>query len=50
VSLFRIKSYPQELVLGVSNLTNRLYSEAANTSFFRPEPERTFSASWAMGF
>jgi outer membrane receptor protein involved in Fe transport len=38
--------------LGVSvlNLTNRLYSEASNTSFFRPEPRRSVVATARVEF
>ncbi len=31
---------PQDLTVGVVNLTNRLYAEAANSAFFRPEAAR----------
>jgi len=30
-----------QLTVAVMNLTDRLYSEASNTSFFRPEPRRS---------
>jgi hypothetical protein len=36
--------------VGVLNLTNELYSEVSNTSFFRPQPKRTVYATWTMGF
>lgn len=32
----------QDITLGVNNLGNALYAEAANASFFRPEPGRSF--------
>ena len=38
------------LVVGVSNLTNELYSEFANASFFRPEPRRSVSTAIVIGF
>ena len=38
------------LVLGVSNLTNELYAESANASFFRPEPRRSVSTAIVVGF
>jgi len=50
VALFRLGRVPQELSLGVLNLTNELYSEVSNTSFFRPQPKRTVYATWTMGF
>jgi outer membrane receptor protein involved in Fe transport len=38
------------LVLGVNNLTNELYAESANASFFRPEPRRSVSTAIVVGF
>ena len=38
------------LTLAVSNLTNELYAETANASFFRPEPKRAFTLSWDVTF
>ena len=38
------------VVAGVTNLTNVLYAEAANASFFRPEPGRTLTVSYDLGF
>jgi hemoglobin/transferrin/lactoferrin receptor protein len=38
------------LSIAVRNLTNRLYAESANTSFFRPEPGRNVSVTWSTGF
>ena len=38
------------LVLGVNNLTNALYAEFANASFFRPEPRRSLSTSLVIEF
>ena len=43
--------YPTtSLALGVQNLTNELYSEFANASFFRPEPGRNVSTSLIVEF
>jgi hemoglobin/transferrin/lactoferrin receptor protein len=50
VALFRLGQVPQELSVGVLNLSNELYSEVSNTSFFRPQPKRTVYATWTMGF
>jgi outer membrane receptor protein involved in Fe transport len=36
-----IGSTSSQLTVAVVNLTDRLYSEASNTSFFRPEPRRS---------
>jgi outer membrane receptor protein involved in Fe transport len=38
------------LVLGIENLTNELYAEFSNASFFRPAPKRTFLVSWVTSF
>jgi outer membrane receptor protein involved in Fe transport len=38
------------LVLRVNNLTNELYAEFANASFFRPEPRRNVSTAIVVGF
>jgi hemoglobin/transferrin/lactoferrin receptor protein len=38
------------LVLGVHNLTNELYAEFANASFFRPEPRRSVSTAIVVEF
>jgi hemoglobin/transferrin/lactoferrin receptor protein len=38
--LFTIGGMRQDLDLQVNNLTNKLYAEAANAGFFRPEPGR----------
>jgi outer membrane receptor protein involved in Fe transport len=39
-----------DLVLGVENLTNELYAEFSNASFFRPAPRRTLLVSWITSF
>ncbi|RMH17184.1 MAG: TonB-dependent receptor [Gemmatimonadetes bacterium] len=39
-----------ELVLAVENLTDRLYAEALNTGFFRPEPGRSLTVVWRTRF
>ena len=38
------------IVVGVNNLTNELYAESANASFFRPEPRRSVSTAIVVGF
>lgn len=40
----------QDITLAVNNLTNALYAEAANSSFFRPEPKRNFSVAVVTSF
>ena len=38
--LFTLGGVRQDLDIQVNNMTNRLYAEAANAGFFRPEPKR----------
>jgi len=38
------------ITVAVTNLTNELYAETANASFFRPEPKRGFTVSWDVTF
>ncbi len=40
----------QDVTIGVNNLTNALYAEAANASFFRPEPGRAFVIGLTTSF
>ena len=40
----------QDLSLTINNLGNTLYAEAANSSFFRPEPGRTVILGLATTF
>lgn len=37
-------------VFGVTNLTDELYAEATNATFFRPEPGRAFTLTYTLGF
>jgi hemoglobin/transferrin/lactoferrin receptor protein len=48
--LFDRAGLSSSLAVRVDNLTNELYAESANTSFFRPEPGRGVSVSWIVGF
>lgn len=50
VRLFSIGRFSHTLDVVVNNLTNRLYAESANVSFFRPEPGRSVSVAWTVGF
>ena len=38
------------LTVNVSNLSNRLYAEFPNVSFFRPEPGRAVTVTYRLGF
>jgi hypothetical protein len=50
VTVLRRGGHEQRLGIIVGNLTDRLYAEAANGSFFRPEPGRHLVLSWEVGF
>jgi outer membrane receptor protein involved in Fe transport len=50
VRLIRTGSVTHGLTLGVSNLTNELYAETANASFFRPQPKRSLTVTWDVAF
>lgn len=50
ITLFKGSGYAQELSLILNNLTNKLYSEFSNTSFFRPSKGREIILSWRMSF
>lgn len=43
-------AWRQNLTLAVDNLTNTLYAETANASFFRPQPGRTFTVALTTSF
>jgi len=38
------------LQMAVTNLTNALYAEFSNASFFRPEPKRNVTLAWEVSF
>jgi len=38
------------LGVALTNLTNQLYAEFSNASFFRPEPKRSLTLSWEVSF
>jgi hemoglobin/transferrin/lactoferrin receptor protein len=48
--LFKAGPVSHSVTVAVNNLTNRLYAEFANVSFFRPEPKRTLAVSWTSAF
>lgn len=47
---WRIGSTHEDVTLSINNLTNTLYSEASNATFFRAEPRRNISLSFATTF
>jgi outer membrane receptor protein involved in Fe transport len=36
--------------LALTNLTDELYAEASNASFFRPEPKRNLTLTYEVSF
>jgi len=50
VTLFKNSSFPQQLGIIIGNLTNTLYSEFSNASFFRPAPKRYIVLTWSTRF
>ncbi len=50
VTLVRGGTVSHELTLGIENLTDALYAEFSNASFFRPEPGRNVTASYRIRF
>ncbi len=50
LNLFKNSRTPMRLGVIVGNLSNALYSEFSNASFFRPAPKRYVVLTWAMDF
>jgi hemoglobin/transferrin/lactoferrin receptor protein len=50
ITLFKNSKYPQQIGIIVGNLTNELYSEFSNASFFRPAPKRHVVLTWNASF
>jgi hypothetical protein len=50
ITLFKNSSFPQHLGIIIGNLTNVLYSEFSNASFFRPAPKRHIVLTWSTRF
>jgi outer membrane receptor protein involved in Fe transport len=50
VRLVERDGFTSTLTLAVANLTNELYAETSNASFFRPEPKRHVTASVGVTF
>ncbi len=48
--LFSTGALEHGVNFSLNNLTNRLYAEFANASFFRPEPKRSAAISWTTSF
>ncbi len=50
ITLFKNSRYPQRLGIIIGNLTNELYAEMSNASFFRPAPKRHIILTWSTRF
>ncbi len=50
VTLFEREGLRHSLQLEIDNLTNGLYAEFSNASFFRPQPKRNLTASYRIRF
>jgi len=50
INLFAQTANPVRLALWIRNLSNELYCESANATFFRPSPGRQFMASVSVDF
>ncbi|MGE0640262.1 MAG: TonB-dependent receptor plug domain-containing protein [Thermoanaerobaculia bacterium] len=49
-TLFERGRFSHDVRLEVENLTDELYAEFSNATFFRPEPGRNVKASWRVRF
>ena len=49
-TLFERGRFAHEIQLAVENLTDELYAEFSNATFFRPEPGRSINASYRLRF
>ncbi len=50
VQLFRTDNTLHRINLALTNLTDQLYAEASNASFFRPEPKRNLTLTYEVSF
>jgi iron complex outermembrane receptor protein len=50
ITLFKNSRFPQQLGVIINNLTNTLYSEYSNASFFRPGARRNVVLTWSAKF
>lgn len=50
VTLYRCDRMAHRLVGAANNLTNELYAEVSNVSFFRPEPERNYTLQYQFQY
>jgi len=50
ITLFKKSAFPQRLGFIFGNITNTLYAEFSNASFFRPAPKRYIVLTWSSKF
>jgi hemoglobin/transferrin/lactoferrin receptor protein len=50
VTVLRTEGSAHRLGVALTNLTNQLYAEFSNASFFRPEPKRNLTLTWEVSF
>lgn len=50
VTIFERDRQRHEIVIAAENLTDELYAEFSNATFFRPEPGRSISATYRLRF
>lgn len=50
ITLFKNSKFPQRIGIVFGNITNELYSEFSNASFFRPAPKRHIVLTWSTSF
>jgi len=50
LTVWEHRSMTHRLLVGVENITDELYAEFTNASFFRPEPERYYVATYRIDF
>ncbi len=48
--VMQVGTTTHQIVFAVTNLTNELYAEATNATFFRPEARRNLSLTYRVGF
>ncbi|HTL04522.1 MAG TPA: TonB-dependent receptor [Gemmatimonadales bacterium] len=48
--LFKLGSTTHGITVALNNLSNALYAEFSNASFFRPEPKRSLGLAWTTSF
>lgn len=50
LTLFRSGAQAHRIAVGIQNLTDVLYAEFSNVSFFRPEPRRSITLTYELAF